>query len=115
MALSDLGLRRPASQDRRGRGHSEPVSLENLDQIDADHLFFGTLGGSSVGNADAGGGTDTAAAQQALDAAQQVPGFGALHAVSEGHVILVDGSLWTSTGGPLLMSRIVDSVVEALA
>lgn len=115
MALEDLGLSRPPAQDRRGRGHSDPVSLENLGTIDADYLFFGTLGGSSVGNADSGGGTDTAAAQRALDAAENVPGFGALNAVRDDHVILVDGSIWTSTGGPILMQRIVDSVVEALA
>ena len=114
MALSDLGLSRPAGQDRRGRGHSEPVSLENLADIDADYLFFGTLGGSSVGNADAGGRTDTEGARQALAEAEKVPGFRALDAYQQGHVILVDGSLWTSTGGPLLMRRLVASVLESL-
>jgi iron complex transport system substrate-binding protein len=115
MALTDLGLRRPEAQDHPGRGHSEPVSLENLDQIDADYMFFGTLGGSSVGNADAGGDSDVAGAERALEAARQVPGFSGLEAVRADHVIPVDGSLWTSTGGPLLMSRIVTSVVEALS
>jgi len=43
-ALSALGMKRPANQDRDGEGHSEPVSLENIDQIDADWIFFGTLG-----------------------------------------------------------------------
>lgn len=115
VALSDLGLQRPPSQDRRGRGHSEPVSLENLAQIDADYMFFGTLGGSSVDNDEAGGSSDVAAAEQALAAARQVPGFASLTAEQDGHVIPVDGSLWTSTGGPLLMSRLVDSVLAALA
>ena len=91
------------------------MSLENLSDIDADYMFFGTLGGSSVGNAHAGGGSDTASAEQALTTAREVPGFAALAAVRNGHVILVDGSLWTSTGGPLLMSRIIDSVQEALS
>jgi iron complex transport system substrate-binding protein len=113
-ALTDLGLHRPASQDRRGRGHSEPVSLENLSDIDADYLFFGSLGGSSVANPDAGDGVDVAAAGTALAQAEATPGFTDLDAYREGHVILVDGSLWTSTGGPLLMSGIVDSVVAAL-
>ena len=49
-ALSALGMKRPANQDRNGEGHSEPVSLENIDQIDADWIFFGTLGKSSVNN-----------------------------------------------------------------
>lgn len=114
-ALTDLGLRRPANQDRRGRGHSEPVSLENLADIDADYLFFGSLGGSSVGNPDAGGGSDVAAADAALTEAEATPGFTDLTAYRDGHVVLVDGSLWTSTGGPLLMNGIVDSVADALA
>ncbi len=113
-ALADLGLRRPENQDRRGRGHSEPVSLENLAEIDADHMFFGTLGGSSVGNPGAGGTVDLAGARAALAQAETVPGFTELTAYRTGRVILVDGSLWTSTGGPLLMSRIVSSVREAL-
>lgn len=114
-ALADLGLVRPPSQDRRGRGHSEPVSLENLGQIDADYLFFGTLGGSSFGNPDAGGSSDTTAAEQALADARRIAGFASLKAVRDGHVIPVDGSRWTSTGGPLLMEGLVDDVVRALA
>ena len=39
--LSDLGLQRPPAQDREGKGHSEPVSLENLSDIDADYMFIG--------------------------------------------------------------------------
>lgn len=114
MALTDLGLARPPSQDRRGRGHSEPVSLENLADIDADHMFFGTLGGSSVGNADAGGSSDTASAEKALAEAEAVPGFTSLEAFRAGQIYPVDGSLWTSTGGPLLMSGLIDSVLEVL-
>ncbi|MBS5724001.1 MAG: ABC transporter substrate-binding protein, partial [Actinomyces sp.] len=38
-ALTALGMKRPANQDRDGEGHSEPVSLENIDQIDADWIF----------------------------------------------------------------------------
>lgn len=115
MALTDLGLARPSAQDRRGRGHSEPVSLENLGDIDADHMFFGTLGGSSVGNADAGGDSDAASAEKALAEAARVPGFASLTAYQAGQIYPVDGSLWTSTGGPLLMSRLVDSVLEVLS
>lgn len=99
MALSDLGLRRPPAQDHRGRGHSEPVSLENLALIDADYLFFGTLGDDSAA---------------VLADAEEVPGFADLTAARLDHVIPVDGSLWTSTGGPLLMSRLVDSVLGSL-
>lgn len=113
-ALSDLGLRRPSSQDSIGRGHSEPVSLENLDRLDADYLFFGTLGGSSVGNPGAGGAADLDGARSALADATAVPGLTDLTAYRVGHIILVDGSAWTSTGGPLLMRRLVDDVLHAL-
>ncbi len=115
MALSDLGLRRPPTQDRTGRGHSEPVSLENLDQIDADHVFFGTLGGSSSGHRSAGGSSDVSGATQALAAARRTPGFTDLVAFRTDQIIPVDGSLWTSTGGPLLMQGLVENVIGALA
>ena len=114
MALEDLGLTRPKGQDRRGRGHSEPVSLENLASIDADHMFFGTLGGSSTNNPSAGGSSDVEGARKALAQAEKVPGFTSLEAYRKGNVHLVDGSLWTSTGGPLLMRGLVESVEEAL-
>lgn len=113
-ALADLGLARPANQDKNGRGHSEPVSLENLQDIDADYMFFGTLGGSSVDNPGAGGLADAAAADKALAGALDVPGFTSLRAYQEGHIITVDGSAWTSTGGPILMNRIIDDVQKAL-
>jgi iron complex transport system substrate-binding protein len=109
-ALTDLGLKRPAAQDKEGRGHSEPVSLENIDTIDADYLFFGSLGGSSVNNPNAGGAADDAAAEKAVAEAEKVPGFKELGAVKAGHIIPVDGSVWTTTGGPLLMNRIVDDI-----
>lgn len=113
-ALTDLGLRRPKNQDREGRGHSEPVSRENLAEIDADWMFFGTLGGASVDNPEAEGGTDTDAAKKALTEAEKAPGFTTLTAYRDDHIILVDGSLWTSTGGPLLMRKIIDDVDRSL-
>jgi iron complex transport system substrate-binding protein len=114
MALEAIGLARPPAQDTEGRGHSEPISLENLDDADADYMFFGTLGGSSVGNPVAGGTADVSGAELAYAEAQGVPGFTQLKAYRDGNVILVDGSLWTSTGGPLLMRGIIDAVEEAL-
>jgi iron complex transport system substrate-binding protein len=113
-ALTDLGMRRPSNQDREGRGHSEPVSLENLSEIDADYIFFGTLGGSSVSNPQAGGTADIEGARKALEQAIKTPGFTQLKAYQESHIILVEGSIWTSTGGPLLMMGIVDSVERNL-
>lgn len=109
-ALTALGMKRPANQDRDGEGHSEPVSLENIDQIDADWIFFGTLGKSSVNNPSAGGGTGVEASAAALEEAKSTVGFDSLRAVQADHVIAVDGSLWTSTGGYLLMDGIVSSI-----
>lgn len=114
MALEAIGLKRPPSQDKEGRGHSEPISLENLADADADYMFFGTLGGSSVNNPDAGGSADITGAEEAYEEAQGVPGFQDLKAFREGHVILVDGSLWTSTGGPILMTKIIEFVEQEL-
>jgi len=114
MALTDLGLKRPPTQDHRGRGHSEPVSLENIATIDADYMFFGTLGGSSVNNPHAGGQTSSGASQQTVQEAAKTPGFAELKAYRDGHVIPVDGSVWSSTGGPILMNHIVDDVQRAL-
>ena len=37
-----------------------------------------------------------------------------LRAYQEDHIIPVDGSLWTSAGGVLLMNTIVDQIVELL-
>lgn len=114
MALEELGLQRPPAQDREGRGHSEPISLENLADADADYMFFGTLGGSSVDNPVAGGSADISGAEQAFAEAEGVPGFRDLQAYRNDAIILVDGSLWTSTGGPILMTRIVEFVAETL-
>ena len=111
-ALSALGMKRPANQDRNGEGHSEPVSLENIDQIDADWIFFGTLGKSSVNNPSAGGATGGEASESALAEARASVGFDSLAAVRAGHVIPVDGSLWTSTGGYLLMEGIVANIED---
>lgn len=111
-ALSALGMKRPANQARNGEGHSEPVSLENIDQIDADWIFFGTLGKSSVNNPSAGGATGVEASEAALAEARASVGFDSLAAVRAGHVIPVDGSLWTSTGGYLLMEGIVANIED---
>lgn len=116
LVLTDLGLRRPPAQDLEGRGHSEPVSNESLDFIDGDWMFFGTLGGSSVGSPDSGGAADTAAADAAVaEAAATVPGFTQLRAYQNGHIVPVDGSAWTSAGGPLLINTILDDIERTLA
>ncbi|MGX1738769.1 ABC transporter substrate-binding protein [Corynebacterium flavescens] len=112
--LEDLSLQRPPAQDRTGGGHSEPVSAENIQEIDADYIFFGTLGGSSVSNPNAGGTADVQASKDAIETATTVPGFSELKAYRDDHIIAVDGGAWTSTGGPLLINKILDDITENL-
>lgn len=112
--LTDLGLRRPPSQDRDGPGHSVPISLENLDRIDGDWMFFGALGTGSTGGV-AETPADLRAAREALRAARDTPGFTRLGAVAAGRVVPVDGSAWTSAGGPLAERVVLDDVARAMA
>ncbi|WP_020495874.1 iron-siderophore ABC transporter substrate-binding protein [Sciscionella marina] len=113
--VSELGLRRPPAQDKDGPGHSVPVSLENLDQLDADWIFFGALGGGGRQGANAKKTTgDVGASQKALRQASAVPGFDRLHAVAAHHVVPVDGSAWTSAGGVLACTRILEDIGGAL-
>lgn len=106
--LKDLGLTRPASQDKAGPGHSVPISLEDLKPIDGDWMFLG-----APGNGPAGGSSE-AAAREALEDARDTPGFARLKAVREDHVVPVDGSAWTSAGGPIAERVVVDDVARSL-
>ncbi|WP_182346553.1 ABC transporter substrate-binding protein [Tomitella gaofuii] len=99
--LNDLGFQRPEAQQETAQ-HSMPLSMENLDAIDGDWIFVGTLSGQ---------GNDV----DALDAAMASPSFAALSAVQEGHVSTVDGSQWMSLGGPLAAMAMLDDVDEAMA
>ena len=63
-----------------------------------------------MNNPSAGGSTGVEASAAALDEAKATVGFDSLGAVQANHVIPVDGSLWTSTGGYLLMDGIVSSI-----
>ncbi|MEV7232368.1 iron-siderophore ABC transporter substrate-binding protein [Polymorphospora sp. NPDC051019] len=115
--LADLGLRRPPAQDRDGPGHSQPVSRENLDQLDADWMFFGTLGGATSpegGNTGSAADVGRAASAAMLDNAVQTPGFTALRAYRDQRIVPVDGSAWTSAGGPLAATVILTDVAGAM-
>ncbi|GAB4210736.1 MAG: amonabactin ABC transporter substrate-binding protein [Roseiflexaceae bacterium] len=99
LVLRDLGFRRPASQQIEGYSHSDPLSLEQLDQIDGDWLFLGTL------NADGA---------KALEEARAQPLFQQLDAAKRNHVVNVDGTLWTSRGGPLAALIVLEDVEKAV-
>ncbi|MFD2093519.1 ABC transporter substrate-binding protein [Blastococcus deserti] len=88
-----------AAVDLGGRPHSDPLSLENLVEIDADRLFLGTFG------------ADGAAA---LEAAEGEPAFARLSAVESGAVSVVDGSVWSSASGPIAAERVMDDIEAAL-
>ncbi|MFC4158684.1 ABC transporter substrate-binding protein [Chitinimonas lacunae] len=102
LVLADLQLKRPASQLQPGVAHSQPLSLEALDRIDGDWLFIGTL-------------SPTGQATEALNTARQSPAFRQLRAVQQQRMVGVDGSLWTSLGGPLAALTLLGDVDRAMA
>lgn len=101
--LLDLGL--TAASDipelQEGHPHSSPLSLESLELLDVDWAFIGTL--SPEGDA-----------VVALEEALENPLFQVLEVVQNEHVVLVDGSLWTSVGGPIAAMMVLDDVEAAL-
>lgn len=99
--LADIGIDAPKAQAGKGV-HSKPVSLENLSQIDGDWIFLGTLAGKGE-------------AQKELEKAKASPIYKNLGAVKKGTVVAIDGSLWTSIGGPLAAQTILTEVESKLA
>jgi iron complex transport system substrate-binding protein len=99
--LKDVGFKRPGVQNQKGAGHSTPISDENLEQIDGDWLFIGTL--SSTGP-DAG----------LLGRLAAEPAYRRLKAVRDKHVTVIDGSKWTSMGGPQAAVSVLDDIRKAM-
>ncbi|WP_235040068.1 ABC transporter substrate-binding protein [Vreelandella profundi] len=84
---------------KEGSAHSDILSLENLSMIDGDWLFLATLNDEG---------------QQALDAAEQSSAFTRLNVVQQGHVVPVNGQVWSSASGPLAAQAILDDIEKAL-
>ncbi|MEV6751563.1 iron-siderophore ABC transporter substrate-binding protein [Streptomyces sp. NPDC051214] len=99
--LKDLGFKRPGIQNKKGEGHSTPLSDEDLKQIDADWLFIGTL-------ASAGPDADLFKELKGKAAYKQ------LDAVKKGHTTEIDGSKWTSLGGAQAAVSVLDDVEKAM-
>ncbi|MDG9701386.1 iron-siderophore ABC transporter substrate-binding protein [Streptomyces sp. DH37] len=78
--------------------HSDPLSLENLGEIDADRVFVATL---------------NAEGEKALEAAKEQKAFTRLKAVENGAVSGVDGQVWSSSAGPFAMEKVVDDIEAA--
>ncbi|MFE7525627.1 ABC transporter substrate-binding protein [Kitasatospora sp. NPDC057542] len=95
----DMGLTRPAAQDKDGNAHSPALSLEKLDELDGDWLFLSTL-------------TDDGKA--ALKEVQSKPAYQELGAVKNNHTVTVDGSVWSTRGGPLAADVVIGDIVKAL-
>ncbi|MBV9791382.1 MAG: iron-siderophore ABC transporter substrate-binding protein [Chloroflexi bacterium] len=102
LVLTDLGLQRPAHQPDDGFTHSMPLSLEQINLIDGDWLFLGTLSPE---------GEDATAMQSARD----TPVFQQLAAVKNNHVVAIDGAVWSSRGGVLAAQVVLDDVRKALS
>jgi iron complex transport system substrate-binding protein len=99
LVIADVGLKRPSTQQEKGIAHSPPLSLEAIHRIDADWLFIGTL-------------SPTGQASESLKTSMQSPVFRQLKAVKNQHMRLVDGSLWTSLGGPLAAMAILNDLEQ---
>lgn len=99
LVAADLGLSRPAGQQEKGFAHTAPLSLERLSTIDGDWIFLGTL---------------NAEGQTALATAKATPAFQQLEAVKKSRLVAVDGTVWTSRGGPLAAMQVIDDFTKAL-
>ncbi|SOB80979.1 ABC transporter substrate-binding protein [Streptomyces sp. 1331.2] len=95
----DMGLTRPAAQDKDGNAHSPALSLEKLAEIDGDWLFLSTL-------------TDDGKA--ALKDVQSKPAYQELNAVKNNRTVTVDGSVWSTRGGPLAADAVIGDIGKAL-
>jgi iron complex transport system substrate-binding protein len=102
--LLDLGLTAPTEipELQEGHPHSEPLSLEAIDILDVDWAFLGSL-------------TDDGDDATALAEIEENPLFQSLGVVQNEHVVFVDGSLWTSIGGPLAAIQVLEDVEAVLA
>lgn len=102
--LDKVGMVRPAKQQAINSANrsGDKVSLENLDLIDADYLFFGALAGRQQ-------------AQSQLAQARSLPGFSSLGAVRANRVFPVDGTPWTSGAGPLGVQAVLADVNSAVS
>ncbi|MFF8618592.1 ABC transporter substrate-binding protein [Streptomyces sp. NPDC015350] len=96
----EMGLKRPKTQNKDGNAHTPSLSLEKINEIDGDWLFLSTL---------------TSDGEQALKEVQSKAAYKELNAVKEGHVVTVNGSVWSTRGGPLAADEVVKDITKALS
>ncbi len=97
--LIDAGMQPPAviPELQQGHPHSAPLSLEAIGIINVDWAFLGTLQGQGD-------------AVEALSEVLENPLFQSLQVVQNDRVVVIDGSLWTSVGGPLAAMAVLDDI-----
>ena len=98
--LDAIGFKPNDLSTQTKKPHTDILSLENLDKADAEWIFLATL------NADG---------RKALEDARQQPAFRRLNAVKNGHVVTVDGQVWSSSSGYLAAQRVLDDVEKGWA
>ncbi|MER5885311.1 ABC transporter substrate-binding protein [Streptomyces sp. NPDC001941] len=95
----EMGLKRPKTQDKDGNAHTPSLSLEKINEIDGQWLFLSTL---------------TSDGEKALKDVQAKPAYKELGAVKNNHVVTVDGSVWSTRGGPLAADAVMNDFSKAL-
>ena len=95
--VEEVGLLRPSHQQDAGYTHSMALSLESLQLLDADWLVIGTLATSGE-------------AVEAMRQAEETPAYRQLTAIEAKRFGAVDGSLWTSTDGPLAAMQVIEDI-----
>jgi len=102
LIVEEVGLKRPDYQQDPGHTHSRPLSLEALHLLDGDWLVVGTL-------------SPDGEAVDAMRQAQSTPAFTRLNAIQGKRYDAVDGSLWTSVGGPLAALEVINDLKRILS
>ncbi|WP_428451001.1 ABC transporter substrate-binding protein [Photobacterium kasasachensis] len=97
--IADIGMTRPSYQQDPGHTHSLSLSLEALGVLDGNWMVIGTL-------------STTGEAVDAMKQAESTPAFKQLSAIQTKRYDAVDGSLWTSVGGPLAALQVMKDIVE---
>ncbi|MCS0637481.1 ABC transporter substrate-binding protein [Streptomyces sp. LP05-1] len=95
----EMGLKRPKAQNKDGNAHTPSLSLEKINEIDGDWLFLSTL---------------TSDGEKALKDVQAKPAYKELGAVKKNHAVTVDGSVWSTRGGPLAADVVMKDFAKAL-
>lgn len=96
--LGDVGVKRPASQDRPE--FAEAITMERIPEMDGDHIVYFTYGG--------GDGSKTAEEWQSNQLWKD------LDAVKAGEVTEVSDDTWNTSGGVLSANEVLDELVTIL-